>query len=66
MDNAVLPQSSLVMDTPKKERWVEFCELARTEQDPKKFMALIDEINRLLEERQRRFKTAQIANETPN
>jgi len=54
------------MDTPKKERWVELCELARMEQDPKKFMALIKEINRLLEERQQRFKTAQITEERPN
>jgi hypothetical protein len=48
------------MSGAKKERWVELCELARTEQDPTKFMALIDEINRLLEERQRRLKPAQI------
>ena len=33
----------------KKESWMELCELAAQETDPKKFMALIAEIDRLLE-----------------
>jgi hypothetical protein len=31
-----------------KESWLELCELASREQDPKKLMALIAEIDRLL------------------
>jgi len=37
------------------ERWRELCELARVEQDPERLMALINEINRLLEEKQARL-----------
>ena len=33
----------------KKESWMELCELAAQEKDPVKLMALIGEINRLLE-----------------
>ena len=33
----------------KKESWMEPCELAAQEKDPRKLMALIREINRLLE-----------------
>jgi hypothetical protein len=39
-----------------KERWQELCEQAANEQDPKKLMALVKEINRLLEEKQARLK----------
>jgi len=39
-----------------KERWLELCELAANEQDPKKLMALVQEINRLLEEKEQRVK----------
>jgi hypothetical protein len=38
-----------------KERWRELCELAENEQDPDKLIALIKEINRLLEEKQSRL-----------
>jgi hypothetical protein len=38
-----------------KERWRELCELAEKEQDPDKLIALIKEINRLLEEKQSRL-----------
>ncbi len=37
----------------RKERWQELCEQAINEHDPHKFSALIDEINRLLEDRER-------------
>ena len=53
------------MSGANKERWIEVCELARSEQDPTKFMALIDEINRLLEQRERRPKTTQISDSRP-
>lgn len=32
----------------QRERWLQLCEQAATEQDPEKLMALIAEINRLL------------------
>jgi hypothetical protein len=35
----------------KEERWKELCKQASTEHDPQKLLALIQEINRLLEER---------------
>ncbi len=38
------------------ERWRKLCEQAQTEQDPEKFMALIEEINRVLEEKEARLK----------
>ncbi|PYV86498.1 MAG: hypothetical protein DMG90_21055 [Acidobacteria bacterium] len=34
----------------EKKQWVRLCELAAVEQDPQKLLALITEINRLLEE----------------
>jgi hypothetical protein len=39
----------MVMVWDKKESWMELCELAAQETDPKKFMALIAETDRLLE-----------------
>ena len=38
-----------------KERWIELCEQASKEQDPNKLMALVAEIDRLLEEKQDRI-----------
>ena len=38
-----------------RERWLELAELAANEQDPKKLMALISEINQLLAEKQARL-----------
>ena len=37
------------------ERWQEVCEQIAVEQDPKRFMSLVDELNRLLEEKERRL-----------
>jgi hypothetical protein len=42
----------------QKEKWMEVCELAVSEQDPKKLMALIKEIDRLLDEKIKRAKEA--------
>ena len=39
----------------KKERWMELCEQAVTEQDSEKLLALTTEINRLLQEKQGRL-----------
>lgn len=38
------------------ERWRVLCQQAAMEQDPDKFMALIHEITRLLEEKDRRLR----------
>ena len=46
------------MQGHNKEVWLELCEQAAVEQDPKKFMDLIAEINRLLEAKERRLHTA--------
>jgi hypothetical protein len=40
----------------KKEIWMHLCEQAAIEQDADKLMDLIKEINRLLEEKERRLK----------
>jgi hypothetical protein len=40
----------------KREIWMHLCEQAAVEQDPDKLMDLIKEINRLLEEKERRLK----------
>jgi hypothetical protein len=39
----------------KKEEWMALCEQAATEQDPEKLMALVEEIDRLLAEKQERL-----------
>jgi hypothetical protein len=39
----------------KTERWLELCAQAATEQDPKKLMALVEEITELLEAKERRL-----------
>ena len=38
-----------------RERWMELCEQASTEEDPDKLLALVQEINRLLEAKQERL-----------
>jgi hypothetical protein len=39
-----------------KEKWIELCELASKEQDSKKLMALIAEMNLLLEGKEQRLE----------
>jgi hypothetical protein len=39
----------------KRERWTQLCEQAANEQDPEKLIALVKEINDLLEEKERRL-----------
>ena len=43
------------MQGQTEEQWLELCELARVEQHPERLMALINEITRLLEEKQARL-----------
>jgi len=42
------------MIAKQEEKWMELCELAANEQDANKLMALITEINRLLQLKQQR------------
>jgi hypothetical protein len=42
-----------------KEEWMQMCERAAIEQDSEKLMALINEINRMLEEKEERLKRRQ-------
>jgi hypothetical protein len=41
-----------------KEKWMELCELAANEQDANKLLALLTEINRLLEGKQSRLDSS--------
>ena len=43
-----------------KERWMHLCEQAAAEQDTQKLMVLIQEINRLLEEKEQRLHRQQV------
>ena len=40
----------------QKEKWFELCEQAAVEQDPEKLMALVRQINALLDEKERRVR----------
>jgi hypothetical protein len=44
------------MQGEQKERWLELCELAAKEQDSAKLLKYIQEINRILEEKQKRIE----------
>ena len=44
------------MQGAQKERWHELAALAAVEQDPQKLMLLVQEINRILEEKEQRLK----------
>jgi hypothetical protein len=44
------------MQEKVKERWIELCEMAATEQDYQKLLKLVQEINRLLDEKEQRLK----------
>lgn len=39
-----------------KERWLQLCKQAAAEQDPHRLLLLVEEINRLLEEKENRLK----------
>lgn len=44
------------MQGTTKETWMHFCEQAAVEQDPVKLLELVGEINRMLEEKERRLQ----------
>ena len=48
------------MKGANRERWRELCEQASVEQDPKKLLELVTEINRLLDE-----KNIRLSKDTP-
>jgi hypothetical protein len=48
-----------------KEHWQELCEQAAVEQDSEKLIQLVREINRLLEEKQNRLKSARQPDSKP-
>jgi hypothetical protein len=43
------------MEHKIRERWEELCERALVEHDPKKFLAIIEELNQVLEERHKQL-----------
>jgi hypothetical protein len=43
------------MEGETKERWFQLAQLAAVEQDPEKLIALVQEINRLLDEKEKRL-----------
>jgi hypothetical protein len=43
------------MEGETKERWFQLAQLAAVEQDPEKLIALVQEINRLLDEKEARL-----------
>jgi hypothetical protein len=47
------------MEGPQKERWLELCQRAAVEQDPKKLMELIRQIDTLLQEKRDRLTRRQ-------
>ena len=47
--------ATVIMQGEKRERWMQLCSQAATEQDPHKLMELVKEINQLLEEKERRL-----------
>ena len=49
------------MNSDSKERWMELCKQAAVEQDAKKLLELVTEINRELEKREDRFKDGNLS-----
>ena len=45
------------MNEPKQEEWLRLCAMAAKEQDPEKLYQLVQQINLLLEEREKKLKT---------
>jgi hypothetical protein len=46
------------MQDEKKERWMELCAQAAVEQDPEKLHALVEEIDRLLQQKEDALRQA--------
>ena len=53
------------MHGDKKERWMELCAQAAVEQDPEKLHLLVEEVDRLLQEKEDRLKQPYVAGSTP-
>jgi hypothetical protein len=49
------------MQDEQRERWTQLSEQASLEQDPEKLLELIQEINRLLEEKEKRLRSRRMA-----
>jgi replication-associated recombination protein RarA len=47
--------TSIQAEVKEEQRWTELCRQASVEQDPRKLLLLVTEINRLLSERQDRL-----------
>ena len=54
-DNTRRPEVLTSMQGATKELWKQLCEQAATEQNPERLMDLVNEINRLLDEKQERL-----------
>jgi hypothetical protein len=50
-----------VMQGKAKEDWMQMCEQAASEQDSEKLMALVMEINRMLDEKEQRLRSGKPA-----
>ena len=48
-----------------RELWEKYCQLAADEQDPEELMRLVNEINRLLDEKQQRLRAQQTQRKKP-
>ena len=53
------------MEGPNKERWIQLSEQAAVEQDPKKLLELVNELNALLEEKELRLAALRKADSAP-
>jgi hypothetical protein len=60
VSNAI-PSQEAAMQGETRERWLDLCMLAAEEQDPVKMLALITEINDLLEAKEERLKQKRAA-----
>jgi hypothetical protein len=58
MEVVLDPPEGTIMVSDNKERWMELCELAAQEKDPTKLMALIGEVERLLETKEQSVRKA--------
>jgi hypothetical protein len=55
MHNAPYDLQGGFVQGARRERWLELCEKAANEHDPQKLLMLVEEINRLLEEKSKRL-----------
>ena len=56
----------VVMQVKTKEEWLQLCEQAATEEDSERLMALILQINRMLDEKEQRLKSGKTAKAPAN